>query len=77
MSVITVFILCVSEIIRKEYGGTQHRSGIVGLKGQSTFLFSFMKNCHDSINEETQAQIFYIIVNHCVKQNEVYELFIA
>lgn len=24
---------------------------MVELKGQSTFLFSFMKNCHDSINE--------------------------
>jgi len=51
MSIITVFIFCIGEIIRKEYGGTQHRSGMVGLKGQFTFLFSFMKNCHDSISE--------------------------
>lgn len=47
----TVFISCVGEIIREEYGGTQHRSGMARLKGQSIFLFSFMKNCHDSIKE--------------------------
>lgn len=47
----TVFISCVGEIVREEYGGTQHRSGMARLKGQSIFLFSFMKNCHDSIEE--------------------------
>lgn len=41
--------------IKKEYRITQHRRSIVGLKRESTFVFNFMKNCHNSINKENTA----------------------
>lgn len=72
-SVIIVFIICVGETVKKEWG--EHGRGVAWLDKKDILIL--WKTVMTALLRETQAQILYVILNHYVKQNEVYELFIV